>query len=111
MRAKLAGIRGGIHDHTQTNSRGHGEYGRADARTRAAPARESNVTTQGRDEAMQITRAGSQPSNKGSGTTSPELCGSTLSSQYENQGGSPPGSVTFEPGARTAWHRIPWGRP
>ena len=78
--------------------------------TRAAAARESTAATQGRDEAMQITRAGSQPSNKGSGDYFTGTVRVDPLFPVREPGRVSAGSVTFEPGARTAWHTHPLGQ-
>jgi len=78
--------------------------------TRAAAARESNVTTQGRNGAMQITRAGSQPSNKGSADYFTGTVRVDPLFPVREPGRVSAGSVTFQPGARTAWHTHPLGQ-
>ena len=59
---------------------------------------------------MQITRAGSQPSNKGS----PEYFTGTVRIDplfpVREPSRLSAASVTFEPGARTAWHTHPLGQ-
>jgi quercetin dioxygenase-like cupin family protein len=59
---------------------------------------------------MQITRSGSQPSAKGP----PEYFTGAVRIDSRFQGTSPAsvggGHVTFEPGARTAWHTHPLGQ-
>jgi quercetin dioxygenase-like cupin family protein len=59
---------------------------------------------------MQITRAGSQPSRKGP----EEYFTGAVRVDPLFQAGEPArvsgGSVTFEPGARTAWHTHPLGQ-
>jgi quercetin dioxygenase-like cupin family protein len=78
---------------------------------RAAGA-EPVVTTQTQItiDAMQITRAGSQPSSKGS----PEWFTGTVRIDplfpVREPSRVSAGSVTFEPGARTAWHTHPLGQ-
>ena len=59
---------------------------------------------------MEITRNGSQPSGKGPQTGSPARCGSTRSSRRSIRHRARGASVTFEPGARTAWHTHPLGQ-
>ena len=59
---------------------------------------------------MDIKRAGSQPSGKGRRTGSPGRCGSIRCSARPIRRGWPGASVTFEPGARTAWHTHPLGQ-
>lgn len=68
------------------------------------------TTNQHRSEIMQITRIGSQPSRKGpedyfSGTV--RIDPLFQASEPARVGGA---SVTFEPGARTAWHTHPLGQ-
>ena len=59
---------------------------------------------------MQITRSGSQPSTKGS----PEYFTGSVRIDSRFQGTAPArvggAIVTFEPGARTAWHTHPLGQ-
>ena len=75
-----------------------------------AAAQSPNATTQGRNEMMQITRAGSQPSRKGPA----EYFTGAVRVDPMFQAGDPArvsgGHVTFEPGARTAWHTHPLGQ-
>ena len=76
----------------------------------AAPAVESAALAQAQESIMELRRVGSQPSRKGpaeffSGTV-------RLDPLFE---AAPPArvacaSVTFEPGARTAWHTHPLGQ-
>lgn len=57
---------------------------------------------------MDITRSGSQPSAKG-----PEdyFTGTVrIDAPFEGSGGLNSATVTFEPGARTAWHTHPLGQ-
>jgi quercetin dioxygenase-like cupin family protein len=76
----------------------------------AAAAQGSNAPTQARNGTMQITRSGSQPSTKGR----PEWF--TGAVRIDPLFTAPPparvagASVTFEPGARTAWHTHPLGQ-
>jgi quercetin dioxygenase-like cupin family protein len=75
-----------------------------------AAAQAPNVTAQGRNVTMQITRNGSQPSRKGpaeyfTGTVRIDALFQTSDPAWV--GGA---SVTFEPGARTAWHTHPLGQ-
>jgi quercetin dioxygenase-like cupin family protein len=76
----------------------------------AAAAQGPNVPTQARNGAMQITRSGSRPSAKGPADyfTGPVRVDPLF------QAGDPPrvsgGHVTFEPGARSAWHTHPLGQ-
>ena len=75
-----------------------------------AAAQTPMVATQPRNGAMQITRAGSQPSTKGP----PEYFTGSVRIDSRFQGSAPArvggGIVTFEPGARTAWHTHPLGQ-
>jgi quercetin dioxygenase-like cupin family protein len=68
------------------------------------------LTKEERSETMQITRAGSQPSNKGS----PEYFTGTVRIDplfpVREPSRVSAASVTFEPGARTAWHSHPLGQ-
>jgi quercetin dioxygenase-like cupin family protein len=63
-----------------------------------------------RTETMQVTRSGSQPSTKGPA----EYFTGSVRVDSRFQGSAPArvggGSVTFEPGARTAWHTHPLGQ-
>jgi quercetin dioxygenase-like cupin family protein len=79
----------------------------------AAGARAGHTRTptkEERSETMQITRAGSQPSNKGS----PEYFTGTVRIDplfpVRHPSRVSAASVTFEPGARTAWHTHPLGQ-
>ena len=67
-------------------------------------------TTSGRDGTMRITRAGSQPSRKGPA----EYFTGAVRVDPMFQAGDPArvsgGHVTFEPGARNAWHTHPLGQ-
>jgi quercetin dioxygenase-like cupin family protein len=80
------------------------------AATGRAASQTINFTTQERSKTMQITRAGSQPSNKGS----PEYFTGTVRVDplfpVRDPSRVSAGSVTFEPGARTAWHTHPLGQ-
>jgi quercetin dioxygenase-like cupin family protein len=106
---EAAGIRGGIMITRRRILAATGSMA-ALMTTRAAAAGESNVATQGRDEAMQITRAGSQPSNKGSGDYFTGTVRVDPLFPVREPGRVSAGSVTFEPGARTAWHTHPLGQ-
>ena len=59
---------------------------------------------------MQITRSGSQPSARGRRSISPARSGSTRRSRAARPRASAAAIVTFEPGARTAWHTHPLGQ-
>jgi quercetin dioxygenase-like cupin family protein len=76
----------------------------------AARAQAPNVPTEARNGTMRITRNGSQPSRKGPA----EYFTGTVRIDPLFQAPDPArvsgGSVTFEPGARTAWHTHPLGQ-
>jgi quercetin dioxygenase-like cupin family protein len=78
--------------------------------TRAAAAGESTITRQERNQTMQITRAGSQPSNKGPADYFTGTVRVDPLFPVREPGRVSAGSVTFEPGARTAWHTHPLGQ-
>lgn len=59
---------------------------------------------------MKITRAGSQPSSKGPGDWFTGTVRIDPLFQTEPPARSAGASVTFEPGARTAWHSHPLGQ-
>jgi quercetin dioxygenase-like cupin family protein len=73
-------------------------------------AQDRNGTPQHRKGNMQITRSGSQPSQKGPD----EYFTGSVRVDSRFQGSAPArvggGTVTFEPGARTAWHTHPLGQ-
>jgi quercetin dioxygenase-like cupin family protein len=75
-----------------------------------AAAQNPNVQTQGRNGAMQIIRGGSRPSVKGPAEwfTGNVRIDSLFQAPEPARAGS--GHVTFEPGARTAWHTHPLGQ-
>jgi quercetin dioxygenase-like cupin family protein len=57
---------------------------------------------------MDIRRSGSQPSQKGSESY---FTGTVrIDSRFSGNGGLSAATVTFEPGARTAWHTHPLGQ-
>jgi quercetin dioxygenase-like cupin family protein len=57
---------------------------------------------------MEITRAGSEPSNKGSAAY---FTGAVrIDAPFSGSGALGGATVTFEPGARTAWHTHPLGQ-
>jgi len=58
---------------------------------------------------MEIKRAGSQPSSKGSGDYFTGTVRVDPLFPVREPGRVSAGSVTFEPGARTAWHTHPLG--
>jgi quercetin dioxygenase-like cupin family protein len=76
----------------------------------AAAGQSTNATAEGRNGVMQITRAGSQPSRKGPA----EYFTGAVRVDPMFEAGDPArvsgGHVTFEPGARTAWHTHPLGQ-
>jgi quercetin dioxygenase-like cupin family protein len=80
------------------------------AAARAAAAQTPAAPTQGRNGTMEIKRTGSQPSRKGPA----EYFTGTVRIDPLFQAPDPArvsgGSVTFEPGARTAWHTHPLGQ-
>jgi quercetin dioxygenase-like cupin family protein len=67
-------------------------------------------TTQGRNRTMQITRGGSQPSRKGPTEYFTGAVRIDPLFQAPDPARVSGGSVTFEPGARTAWHTHPLGQ-
>ena len=76
----------------------------------AAAAQTPTSTTPGRNRTMQITRGGSQPSRKG---PADYLTGAVRVDplfQAPDPARVSGGHVTFEPGARTAWHTHPLGQ-
>ena len=84
--------------------------GGAQEKLKVPGASATAASTQHRIETMQITRVGSQPSQKG-----PEeyFTGSVrIDSRFQGSGPARVGGaiVTFEPGARTAWHTHPLGQ-
>jgi quercetin dioxygenase-like cupin family protein len=76
----------------------------------ASTAQVSNVPTQARNGPMQIMRNGSRPSARGPA----EYFTGAVRVDPLFQAGDPArvsgGHVTFEPGARTAWHTHPLGQ-
>ena len=76
----------------------------------AAAAQGPNVPTQARNGTMQITRSGSRPSAKGPA----DYFTGAVRVDPLFQAGDPArvsgGHVTFEPGARSAWHTHPLGQ-
>jgi quercetin dioxygenase-like cupin family protein len=71
--------------------------------------RATNLSTQGIGE-MQITRAGSQPSTNGSADYFTGTARIDPVFPVREPSRVSAGSVTFEPGARTAWHTHPLGQ-
>jgi quercetin dioxygenase-like cupin family protein len=80
------------------------------AKAGVAAARGTSVSTEERNGAMQITRNGSRPSVKGPA----EYFTGAVRVDPLFQAGDPArvsgGHVTFEPGARSAWHTHPLGQ-
>jgi quercetin dioxygenase-like cupin family protein len=73
-------------------------------------ARAQAVGTTHRSSTMQITRAGSQPSGKGPAEYFTGTVRVDPLFPVREPGRVFAGSVTFEPGARTAWHTHPLGQ-
>ena len=80
------------------------------AAARTAAAQTPAVTSQGRNGTMQITRGGSQPSRKGPAEYFTGAVRIDPLFQAPDPARATGGSVTFEPGARTAWHTHPLGQ-
>ena len=87
-----------------------GTHGLAALALTGGTAQMAAAATQRTDESMQITRGGSQPSRKGP----TEYFTGTVRIDPLFQAPEPArvsgASVTFEPGARTAWHTHPLGQ-
>jgi quercetin dioxygenase-like cupin family protein len=75
-----------------------------------AAAQTPTVPTQGRNGAMHITRGGSQPSRKGPTEYFTGAVRIDPLFQAPDPARVSGGSVTFEPGARSAWHTHPLGQ-
>jgi quercetin dioxygenase-like cupin family protein len=75
-----------------------------------AVAQQSSAAIVERNETMQITRAGSQPSAKGPTDYFTGTARIDPLFPVREPGRVSAGSVTFEPGARTAWHTHPLGQ-
>jgi quercetin dioxygenase-like cupin family protein len=75
-----------------------------------AAAQTPPVTTQERNGTMQITRGGSQPSRKPPAENFTGAVRIDPLFPVREPGRVSAGSVTFEPGARTAWHTHPLGQ-
>ena len=75
----------------------------------AAAGQTPAVTTQGRNGTMEIKRSGSQPSRKGPSEYFTGAVRVDPLFQAPDPARASGGSVTFEPGARTAWHTHPLG--
>jgi quercetin dioxygenase-like cupin family protein len=71
---------------------------------------QSTATITGRNPTMQITRAGSQPSAKGSSDYFTGTVRIDPLFPVREPSRVSAGSVTFEPGARTDWHTHPLGQ-
>ena len=69
-----------------------------------------NAATPGRNGMMQITRAGSQPSRKGPAEYFTGAVRVDPLFQAPDPARASGGHVTFEPGARSAWHTHPLGQ-
>src|SRR5688500_2431561 len=82
------------------------------AATAAGPvaAQAPNVATPGRNGMMQITRAGSQPFRKGPSEYFTGAVRVDPLFQAPAPARASGGHVTFEPGARSAWHTHPLGQ-
>jgi quercetin dioxygenase-like cupin family protein len=80
------------------------------AAAQAAAAQTPAATTQGRNGTMQITRSGSQPSRKGPADYFTGTVRVDPLFQAPDPARVSGGHVTFEPGARTAWHTHPLGQ-
>jgi quercetin dioxygenase-like cupin family protein len=76
----------------------------------AAAAQAPTVPAQGRNGAMQITRGGSQPSRKGPAEYFTGAVRVDPLFQAPEPARVSGGHVTFEPGARSAWHTHPLGQ-
>jgi quercetin dioxygenase-like cupin family protein len=75
-----------------------------------AAAQAPNVTAQGRNGTMQITRNGSQPSGKGPAEYFTGMARIDSRFQAPDPARVSGTIVTFEPGARSAWHTHPLGQ-
>jgi quercetin dioxygenase-like cupin family protein len=80
------------------------------AADRVAAAQTAGVTTQGRIGTMQIARAGSQASRPGPAEYFTGAVRIDPHFTLREPGRVSASSVTFEPGARTAWHTHPLGQ-
>ena len=76
----------------------------------AGQALATTVPTTRRMLTMEITRNGSQPSGKGPADWFTGAVGGETPFQAPDPAHTPGASVTFEPGARTAWHTHPLGQ-
>ena len=73
-----------------------------------AIARAQSRTIRRKEFDMEITRAGSQPSTKGPSDSFDGTVRIDLLFQPKEPARAAAASVTFEPGARTAWHTSAW---
>jgi quercetin dioxygenase-like cupin family protein len=80
------------------------------AATQPTAAQTPTVRTKGRNGPMEITRSGSQPSRKGPAEYFTGSARIDPLFQAPDPARVSGGSVTFEPGARTAWHTHPLGQ-
>lgn len=78
--------------------------------TGAAAAQPTTAAPKERIRSMQIARAGSQPSRKGQAEYFTGNVRIDPLFQASDPARAGAGSVTFEPGARTAWHTHPLGQ-
>ena len=76
----------------------------------AGPAAAETASTRNRNGAMEIKRSGSQPSRKGPAENFTGAVRVDPLFQAPDPARVSGGSVTFEPGARTAWHTHPLGQ-
>ncbi len=76
----------------------------------AGPAAAETASTRNRNGAMEIKRSGSQPSRKGPAEYFTGAVRVDPLFQAPDPARVSGGSVTFEPGARTAWHTHPLGQ-
>jgi quercetin dioxygenase-like cupin family protein len=75
-----------------------------------AAAATRTASAAGGNDMMQITRAGSQPSRKGPAETFTGAVRVDPVFPVREPGRASAGHVTFEPGARSAWHTHPLGQ-
>ena len=71
---------------------------------------QGKATMQRKESDMEITRAGSQPSTKGPADWFSGMVRIDPLFQRKDPARAAAASVTFEPGARTAWHKHPLGQ-
>jgi len=82
----------------------------AAARSAVAETPTGNIRTERRDGTMEIKRSGSQPSGKGPADYFTGAVRIDPLFQAPDPARGRGASVTFEPGARTAWHTHPLGQ-